>query len=83
MALYFLTYDLRKERDYKKLYEELENFNAVQVLESTWCFNRINTTAEGLRGYFKKYIDKDDGILVSESNSWASFNVNNTPNDLQ
>jgi hypothetical protein len=29
MALFFLTYDLRKQRDYSKLYEELHRFNAV------------------------------------------------------
>lgn len=83
MALYFITYDLRKTRDYQKLYDELERFNAVQVLESTWCFNRHNTTALKLRDYFKKHIDKDDGLLIEQTGSWASYNTNGTPNDLK
>ncbi|WP_299211661.1 hypothetical protein [uncultured Aquimarina sp.] len=83
MALYFLTYDLRKSKDYQKLYDELENFNAVKVLESTWCFNRINTSATKLRDYFRSFIDEDDGILIDESNSWATFKTDSSPNDLK
>jgi hypothetical protein len=82
MALYFLTYDLRNNRDYQKLYDELKKFNAVAVLESTWCFNRINTSASNLRDYFKNFIDSDDAILINESNEWATLNVNSSPSDL-
>lgn len=82
MALYFLTYDLRNKKDYNKLYEELENFNAVRVLNSTWCFKRINTNAGDLRDYFKKFIDSDDGLLVDESINWGTYNALGTPNDL-
>ena len=82
MALYFLTYDLRKSSSYQPLYDELKNFNAVRILESTWCFNRTNTTAKGLRDYYKKHIDSDDGLMVSEVTDWASFNTDGTPNDL-
>lgn len=83
MPLFFITYDLRKQRDYQKLYDELESFNAVRVLESTWCFNRINTNVSGLRDYFKSFIDADDGIVVSEVTGWSTFNAEKTPNDLQ
>ncbi|GAB2617338.1 hypothetical protein [Belliella aquatica] len=83
MALYFLTYDLRKGRDYQKIYDELEKFNAVRVLESTWCFNRLNTSAPQLRNYFKKFIDKDDGLLVVESKMWASRKTDGSPKDLK
>jgi hypothetical protein len=53
-----------------------------EVLESTWCFNRINTDTAGLRDHFKQFVDGDDGILVSKCSSWASFNVNGTPKQL-
>ncbi len=82
MALYFLTYDLRNSKNYDALYKELDNFNAVRILDSTWCFKRINTNSEGLRNYFKKFIDSDDGLIVSEVNSWASTKTDGTPNDL-
>lgn len=83
MALYFLNYDLRNQRDYQKLYDELDRFNAVRILESQWCFNRINTSAKGLRDYFKSFVDSDDGISVSEVNKWATSNAKGTPNDLK
>lgn len=82
MPLYFLTYDLRNSRDYQKLYDELNNFNAIRVLESTWCFNRDKTTASDLRDYFKNFIDSDDAILVSESKYWATYKTDGTPKDL-
>ena len=82
MALYFLTYDLRNSKDYQKLYDELERFNAVRVFESTWCFNRDNTSASELRDHFRRFIDSDDGLLVSESRSWATYKAKATPKDL-
>jgi hypothetical protein len=83
MALFFLSYDLRKTRNYQTLYDELENFSAVRVLESTWCFNRYNTSASSLRDHFKKFIDADDGLLVDESIDWATYKVKGTPKDLK
>lgn len=82
MALYTLTYDLRNSRDYDKLYEKLDEFNAVKVLESTWCFKRINTTASNLRDVFKKIVDSDDGIFVCQVSDWATRNTDGTPKDL-
>lgn len=83
MALYFMTYDLRNNRDYQKLYDELRLFNAVNILESTWCFNKENTNASDLRDHFIKFIDSDDGFLINESSYWATYKANNTPKDLK
>lgn len=83
MALYFITYDLRKAKNYQELYGELTKFNAVRILESTWCFNRINTSAKNLRAHFQQYIDNDDGLIISDVTDWASYNTKGTPNDLK
>jgi hypothetical protein len=83
MALYFLDYDLRKQRDYQTLYDELEEFNAVRILESLWCFKRPDTTSEELRDHFQKLIDSDDGICVSEVTEWGTYNTLGTPSDLK
>ncbi|MCO5412139.1 hypothetical protein [Ralstonia mojiangensis] len=82
MALYFLDYDLRKQRNYQPLYDELARFNAVRMLESSWCFKRFNTNAANLRDHFKNFIDADDGLLVGEVNDWATFNAQRSPNAL-
>jgi len=82
MALYFLEYDLRQSRNYQTMYDELEKFNAVRILESLWCFNRYNITAEGLRDHFKQFIDNDDGLVVAEVTDWATLRTQGNPNDL-
>lgn len=82
MELYFLSYDLRNERDYQPLYDELEKHHAKAVLESVWCFKKDNTTTAELRDHFGKFIDSDDGLLVTSSASWASLRAKATPNDL-
>lgn len=82
MALYFLEYELRNERNYPKITKELESFGAIRVLESYWCFNRINATAKGLTDHFKQFIDKDDAIMVTEVTNWAGVNLQNSPNNL-
>ena len=83
MALYYISYDLRKARDYQKLYDELLKFNAVRILESTWCFKRVNSDAEGLRNHFDQIIDSDDGMAVSEVTDWATKNTDGHPNQLK
>ncbi len=79
MALYFLSYDLRKQRNYQPLYDELSKFTATRVLESVWCFQRINTTTANLRDHFAQFIDLDDGLLVVEATSWAGRKTLKSP----
>jgi hypothetical protein len=83
MSLYFLEYDLRKQRDYQKLYDELKIFDAVRILKSLWCFKRVSTTAEGLRDYFKQFIDSDDGLMVAQVSDWTTINTEGNPNQLK
>jgi len=82
MSLYILSYDLRKQRDYKTLYDELTKLNAISVLESDWCFKRINTNAKDLRDHFKKFIDDADGLFVAEITAWASHKAPAGTDDL-
>lgn len=82
MALYFVEYELRNERNYPQITKELESFGAIRVLESYWCFNRANTTAKNLRDHFKQFIDKDDAIMVTEVTDWAGKSLQNSPNNL-
>lgn len=83
MALYFLEYDLRKQANYQRLYDALEKFKAVRILESMWCFYRNETTVTGMRDYFRQFIDRDDGIMVSDVSAWASYGVLGTPDQLK
>lgn len=76
--LYFLSYDLRRDRDYQRLYNALAEFHAVRILESCWCFYS-NASASNLRDYFMKLIDSDDGIVVTQVVDWASCRTLNVP----
>lgn len=80
--LYFIDYDLRRERDYQKLYDELNRLKAVQVLESCWCLKIDGVSAVKLREHFKQFIDANDGLMVSEVTDWAAYYVNGNPNQL-
>ena len=83
MALYFVSYDLRgQHRNYPELDEELETFNAVKVLESTYCLKRCDTTARALRDHFKQFLDGDDGLCVTKIGKWATHKTDGTPKDL-
>jgi len=82
MALYTLSYDLRNQRNYQALYDELVEFDAVRILESHWCFKRANTSVSSLRDHFGKLIDSDDGLFVAEVSNWASRKTDGNPNDL-
>lgn len=83
MALFFISYDLRNEKNYQKITNELKRLNAVRILESCWCFKQTNMTSKDLKDYFKQFLDNDDGIIVSQITGWASYNALETPNDLK
>lgn len=82
MALYFLEYDLRKQRNYQALTDELKKFKATRILESLWCFTYANVTAAQLRDHFMKFIDADDGLIVAEITNWATVGTLSTPKQL-
>lgn len=83
MALFFIDYDLRNQRNYQPLYDELTRLGARRVLESVWSVERRNTTSAGLRNHFKRFIDDDDGLCVSEVVDWATRNASNAPQALR
>lgn len=82
MALYYLSYDLRKNKDYQSLFEELKRFGAVRILKSEWCFHRIDTSVANLREHFRGFVDHDDGLSIAEVTYWATYNTEGSPNEL-
>ena len=88
MALFVLSYDLRNERIYQPLYNELARFGAVRVLESCWCFNYAGGEAVRLREHFRRFMDGDDGVFVAQianindTSQWAGFRLAASPNQL-
>lgn len=81
MAHYLTSYNLFEKSDYKELYDELEAYNAVQIVETVWYFNRQNTNVVDICLHFKSFIGKDDCLFVSEINEWAAYKTDNQPID--
>ncbi|CAI4031899.1 CRISPR-associated endoribonuclease Cas2 [Nitrospira tepida] len=73
--LYLIAYDLRKPgQNYQNLWDALGRLRAKKALESTWIV-RSESDAPTIREYLRRYIDQNDGLLVTGMNGWASFNT--------
>ncbi|WP_046758043.1 hypothetical protein [Kordia jejudonensis] len=79
---YFLSYDLRNEKNYQKLYDELDKFDAIKILESLYCFKYLDDKTSDLRDHFKGFMDKSDGFIIIKCDHWASYNIDGNPNNL-
>ena len=65
MPVYQVNYDLRQPgRNYQPLWDRLKAWGAVRALESCWIVP-VAASAETLRDDLARYIDSNDGLLVS------------------
>lgn len=78
MAVFIVTYDLRKQRNYKSLHDRLTNMGGVHTLKSVY-FISLNVTASQLLEDLSRYIDRDDAICVARlahDVAWKDDNSN-------
>jgi hypothetical protein len=71
-----ISYDLKKVKNYPKLYECLNQWQAQRLLESLWVAN-LRGPASAIRQMLANYIDGDDAIVVIELQpgiDWAALN---------
>lgn len=67
MKTYIISYDLRKDRDYKSLIEAIKSYsNWAKALEALWVVV-TNKSAEEIRNHLQSKMDSDDGIFVVKS----------------
>jgi len=70
-----ISYDLHKVREYKDLYDLLEGWGAVRLLESVWVVTR-NDRIGVIRKAVSDTLDSDDSVAVVElkpGSGWASL----------
>ena len=66
MAVYLISYDLNRRKDYTRLTNRIKQYKAhAQVLYSQWLI-QSDQTAKQIGDDLVNYIDNDDAILVSE-----------------
>ena len=66
MAVFCITYDLRKQRNYDPLITELRRLKAIDPLESVWLLD-TSSSADDVHDHIRKYLDADDGLLVFQA----------------
>lgn len=63
MALFVVSYDLIKRKDYPELTKALKDLGAVRCLLSQWLVDS-DTTTKGLYDTLRPHIDDDDRLMV-------------------
>lgn len=64
MNVLMVSYDLIKDRDYRKLIGAIQQYsNHKRILLSQWAII-TNHTAAQVRDYLQQYVDYDDRLLV-------------------
>lgn len=66
MPIFAITYDLNREKDYKKLFGELERLNCQRVARSFWLAD-LNATLDEVFRHVEQYLDNDDRLIVVET----------------
>ena len=65
MALFLVTYDLVKDKDYKKLIDELKRLEGHRPALSVWFLDLANTAKE-VSDHLAKFMAGDDKLVVAE-----------------
>ena len=79
MAIYMITYDLHRERNYDRVYELMDEWSAERILESVWLAQLLGP-AEVVRDIVRYSLDGDDSVAVIELDpaaEWATFRCEN------
>lgn len=78
MAVYSITYDLIKDKDYSEVIEAIKSISGywAKPTKSQWLVDTIKSEKE-IRDYLLNYTDHDDKILVCKIDMpcWATRNI--------
>lgn len=73
MKCYIISYDLRKDRDYKSLYKAIRSYSKwAWITESTWAVV-TNKSAISIRDHLAGVMDSDDRLFVVKSGVEAAW----------
>jgi hypothetical protein len=77
MALYVISYDQHRDKDYTPIWNYLDKLGAVRVLESLWILES-NSSASDLRNALRTATNDEDSIFVIQvftNSGWAAYNI--------
>ncbi len=81
MALFAVSYDLVKQKNYPELWDEMERLGAHKALLSLYLLNLENDDPKEVRDHFAQYIDADDRLLVIKIDDAAALRCFKGTND--
>ena len=65
MAKFAVSYQLNKQKNYPKLWAEMERLGGHKAMDSFYLLNLTNDTAQSVCDHLSKYVDSDDMIFVA------------------
>jgi hypothetical protein len=77
MALYAISYDQHRDRDYTPVWTLLHRWGAQRVLESLWLANLQGSAGE-VRETIRQTTKNEDSIVVIElkpGSQWSSYSA--------
>jgi len=73
LKIYTINYDLRKQRNYERLYEAIRSYGSyAHVMESMWVI-LSNNSAVKIRDHLAQYVDNDDRLMVARATGEAAW----------
>lgn len=66
MALFVVSYDLVKTKNYQVVWDALKEHGGHRITESLWLLNLNNTPFE-VRDWVVSLVDSDDRVFVAET----------------
>ena len=64
MPIYAITYDLNKEKNYQKLWDEFDRLGAKKAAKSFYLANLTTNKVDDVLKHFTNFIDEDDTLIV-------------------
>ena len=64
MALFAVSYQLNKAKNYQPLWDEMENLGAQKAMKDFFLLDRTNDTAASVRDHLKQFIDSVDDMII-------------------
>lgn len=83
MAVYIITYDTHRGRNYQSFYDGMAQARGVRLAESVWGLVS-QTSAGAVRDWVRSLLDGDDTIVVVQvamMGDWATSHASKTAND--
>ncbi|MCD9005235.1 hypothetical protein LDO31_03100 [Luteimonas sp. XNQY3] len=64
MALFVVSYDLNKTKNYQPLWDEMERLGGHKPVESVYLLSLTTDSTEAVRDHLQGFVDDDDYLIV-------------------